>query len=267
MNYCEKYDKYNPGMKEVFDRMYGAISDHGIKSNMVAACGEDLVRYLTYAANAVTIHTKKGQVILVEQNRARYNNLKSELEKLKYPIGIIGKAALRTTILHGNILTYEDIPGFPLKNPARIEDLGLGIRFDKLIRKAIGRLDTQRENYTVSRRSGKYFKKAQILDGSRKYVSDQRCFRLLQQYFSILDASLGGINGVLPSSRMSDEETSDFIFRCGKSLGIYEDNITGHKCRVFEHEVEFIDPGRIVDVKLYTYINGGSMLSCVVVYR
>jgi hypothetical protein len=272
--YCEKYSETNMGMVDVFGRIYERLGKLKVNSNVVAVCGEDIYRYLYYAHDIA--RAPKARIIFVEKEMNRYKRLKGILKILKDAgpnaglgchLGIAPEilcAAQKAIVLHGNILTYEDIPGYPLNKSARVEDLGLGIRFDKLINRAIGRLDTQKTLYNLT------LKKVQILDGSRKRVNDQQCFRLLQQYFSILGADLSSINGVLPCSRWDDEDKSaqeNWIFRCGKDIGTYTDDITGHKCSVAEHKVEFLKPGHIIDTKLYTYTNGGSMLSCLVVYK
>ena len=274
--YCEKYDPNNPGMHEVFNRMYKTISivdGYGISSNMVAACGEDFRRYLKYGAKVAT--TKKSRLVLVESNRSRCERISDGLTKLRrkmisrdYPLDTAYTNVLnRSQVVHGNIFTYESIPNIKISQAARVEDLGLGCRFDKLVYKAIGRLDTQRELWNCNKKSGKRLLKAQILDGSRKMVGDHRCFRLLQQYVALLGARLGGINGALPSSRFDDDLSDDYIFRNGRSLGIYTDKNSKHKCKVYKHEVEFLDPGRILTMDLYSYTNGGNMLSCLVIYR
>lgn len=274
--YCEKYDPNNPGMCEVFNRIYNTIETvegTGIASNVVAACGENMARYLGYGAKIAK--TKKSRLVLVELDEARYHRISGELKKLKSTSSprnystdkVYANVVDRAQIMLGNILTYESLPGIKIPRQARVEDLGLGCRFDKLIYKAIGRLDTQRELGGYNSKSGKRLLKAQILDGSRKRVGDQRCLRLLQQYVSILGAKLGGINGVLPSSREEDDLNDSYIFRNGRFIGDYFDKKSGHKCTVYKHYVDFVDPGRIVTMDLYTYTNGGSMLSCVLVYR
>ena len=254
MSYCNKYDPKGKGTKYVFDSIFKTIKDAGFTSNVVAACGEDIDRYIDYGFSIAT--TSKSKVILVERDSARFHRLKAKADK---------KNLKRLQVVYGNIFTYEDIPGIRLKRASRVEDLGIGIRFDKLVNRAIGRLDQQQGSITGE---GRYLLKAQILDGSRKWVSDTRAFRLLQQYFSLLDARLESINGWLPSSRWDDKDCyDDTIFRHGKELITYKDNLRACKCKVYKHDVEFNEMGRIIQVKLFSSINGGSMLTCLVIYR
>lgn len=260
MDYCEKYDVYNPGMIVVFNKIYSEIFKQGTKSNMVAACGEDWYRYLKYATQIVS--PPKAKLVLVERDLSRYRRIKKGLARTRKNMNTflepdLHKTLKKTKVLHGDILTYESIPGIPIKGPSRIEDIGLGCRFDKLIYRALGRIDSQQKGYAWNAKSGRYFKKAQILDGSRRKMKDGECFELLHLYFSMLGAKLQYIN----------RRSMGHIFRYGKDLGTYSDPITKHTCRVYEHALEFYKIGRIVSVKIYTYTNGGSMLSCLVVYR
>jgi len=252
MEYCEKYDPDNYGLKYVFNKFYKTMNEMGIVSNVVASCGEDFDRYVKYALSIAK--TASSRITFVENNANRFKRLKRKANKLGLD---------RLQILHGDITTYESLPGIKLKWPSRVEDLELGVRFDKLIYKVMPRLDLQRN---AGGTSGRYRLKAQIIGGARKYVSDDRAFRLLQQYFSLLGAKLAGINGHLPASRHDDNFDSN-VFFYGREIAKYTGKKLKWTYKVYEHETEFLDLGRIISVKLLSYTNGGNMLCCLVIYK
>jgi hypothetical protein len=107
--------------------------------------------------------------------------------------------------------------------------------------------------------------KAQMIDGSRMRVSDCKSILLQQAYLGVIDAELESINGI-PVEDAKDE--SLHIFQRGECVATYEDKLRHNfTCNVYSHTLTFRRTGRLELMKLFTYINGGSMLSSLLVYR
>jgi hypothetical protein len=250
--YCEKYDHENPGTEYVFDDFYDTLYEIGMKSNLVAACGENIGRYIGYA-DKIAGHSS-AKIVFMENDKERHARLQTCFDEL-FSDHIIYK---RTQILLGDIFTYDSAQDIILKKASRLEDLGIGIRYDKLMPWAMARLGRQ---LTGTGSHNKF--KAQMIDGSRKRVSEESCIMWLQMYLNVIGAELKSINGIPVKNA-----DAYWIFRNGEQVATYVDELNKNRtCRVYSHSVKFKRTGRLVMLKLFSYINGGSMFSSLLVYR
>lgn len=244
--YCNKYDPYNDGTRFVFGYFYTLLNNLGVKSNVVAVCGENIEEYIKYAFTIAT--TNKSRIYFVEKDFRRYKRLIRKAKNMK-----------RLKVLYGNVLTYEDLPGCHLKFSARVEDMGIGLRFDKMVYRMIGRLDEQKQQNQDGCRALKY--KAQIFDGSRRYVSNKKAFASLQEYLKVVGSEIKSINGFHANSKNIKS-----MFAKGTQVLRFI-NKKGKISCVRGHHVKFKKRGKIVDFRLFTHTNGSSMITSILVYK
>ncbi|KPK10621.1 MAG: hypothetical protein AMJ56_07575, partial [Anaerolineae bacterium SG8_19] len=125
MQYHEKYDPDNEGTQFVFNEFYRFLANkHGMRSNLIACCGEDGERYRKYAR--MICSTGKARAYFIENNYKRYGKLYDML-----------RGAKRIRLIYGNVFNYINNPAYRESRPCRLEDLGLGIGLRRLVFSAI----------------------------------------------------------------------------------------------------------------------------------
>ena len=255
MNYCNKYCPNNKGTRLVFDIIYNKILPaYGISGNFYATPGENIEAYLNYATYILRLGNSKA--VFVENDLRRFNRLKKRLKKSTHP------TASKIEIVYGNIMNHEGIINLSKASKAtRIEDYGLGLGVAPLLRMLIPQLDRQRNLTSVHHETGKRLLKTQIFDASMRPISSDNCVKLLNQYLDVINTKIVSINGQKPGRL-------DNLFRAGKIVKTYVDKKRPHQVqKVRKHMVKLADNKREPELHLYTYCNGGYMLTGVLVYR
>jgi hypothetical protein len=255
-NYADKYDPNCIAMIVVFNYIYKIMVDkYGIISNMVGVSGESIGRYIRdYIPNVVGIRCKAA---IMENDSSRAQRLKKNLNSHS------SKVAKRTKVISGNIITYQDHPVVKdfMKTPARFLDLGLGIGILALTKMAKLMLFQQQKVRKYD------LKKMVILDASRRAVSDQNQVQMLNDFLIEIDQKITTINGVDVSS------TSSFMKGQLKGLNIFKrgqpfNEVKDEKNQPQRHIVTLTgNEKREAKLTLFTYRNGGDMLTVVLQYK
>ena len=241
MKYHEKYDHKNSGTVFVFDTMYAKLYKMGVKSNLIACCGEDAERYIKYAQ---MICTPRARSFFVELEKERYDRISAAVKEKD-----------RITAIHGDVFQYDKNSLYPMTTSARVEDLGLGIGIRELIYQAMPRLFYQKKT------CHQYHWKAQILDGAIRQVGKDVIVGLYRKYLAVLRLDIASINGHSPlSSKCLATGSAECIHS-------YTDASTGRTGKVYEHTIKLQANKRKAELYMYSCLNGSPMLQSLIIYK
>jgi len=228
----------------VFDTIYSLlINKYKLRTNIVATSGKDVNTYINYFNS---ILTKKSKGLFCELKTETFLKIKKQLEKRN--------DTNQMFVGHYNIFCYDDLTS----SPYRIEDFGLGLKFSYVADWAGVRLTKQAAHFGLGKLG-----KAQILDGSRRYLSDYACVSSINNYLSRIGARLKSVNGINTDTMNKKEK----VFKYGKKVAWFPGTKTEKGCTVQEHSVKIITTNRPAILHLFCYTNGGSMLTSLLYYK
>lgn len=252
MTYCSKYHLGDEKVRFTFDHIYKyLLPSYKISANLYAACGEDLKTYLGYAAKV--LRTPKARAVFVENNLEIFELLKKELARSKHPV------AEKVEVVYDNIMHHEDIVAACKINKAtRVEDYGLGIGVESLLRMLVPQLDRQRSLTSAS--NGKKLLKAQIFDADIGRTPTPHVVKALNWYLNVIGTKIVSINGHVNARHEP--------FMSGRVIKTYVDKKWPRQVQeIRKHVVQLVRNSRAPELHLYTYYNGNYMLTGVLIYR
>jgi len=239
MQYYKKYDPDNGGTQYVFNKLYGILAnDYGVRSNMIACCGEDGLRYEKYAE---MLSTNKAKAYFIENSYERFGMLYDLIRNRK-----------NIKVIHGDVFKYLGNPSYRAKRPCRVEDLGLGIGFKELACNAAVLLGRQQKfcHYHAW--------KAQILDGSIRQVTKHKVWDTLQAYLNTIDLKIKTVNHST-NPKVLEVNPDNYVHK-------YIDR-TGKTGKVYEFKVELFPNTHQASLYIYSCLNGSPMMQTMLVYK
>ena len=248
MDFQERYDPANPGLKYIFNSFYSIINSKPLHGNMLAVPGEDIERYIEYAYPIVT--SCKGKAIFIENYMPRYKRLRKIMDSKSSYI------RKKMKLVYGNAECYEMYTSTP--KSVRLEDLGIGLGLKYILRLGAFRLMKQ---FSSCRNQDLW--KAQILSGSTRGVPHNEIISMLKAYIACIPGlRMKSINGI----PLTTTAAKPLYSTNGRCVLTYRGK-NGRTGRVIKHKVEFESNRRSAEFYVYTYINGGQMLPTLLMYK
>lgn len=252
MTYRSKHHSKSEGAKFVFDHIYKyLLPSYKVNANMYAVCGRDLEIYLDYVSKVV--RAPEARAVFVENDLKRFWQLRSELANSKHHI------AKKVEIVHDNIMHHDGVVATCKINQAtRVEDYGLGMNIEQLLRMLIPQLNRQQALRSIS--NGRKLFKVQIFSASARNISAVHTVKTLNQYLDVIGTTIIRING-------SGNENSE-LFTSGRVIKHYFNEKLPRKVHsVKKHLVQLAKNGRNAELHLYTYSSNGRMLTGMLIYK
>jgi len=241
--YHNKYDHTNLGTKYAFNWFYEFMFNRGVKSSMVACCGEDYSRYVDYAN---MIATGRSKAYFAEKFKARYSKIHRGTKGHKNIIP-----------MKYNVFHYMDSVKYKVKHAVRVLDLGLGIGIKKLLLNAAPLLQ---EQSLLDRK----FWKVQLLDSAIRYRNSKFVLDCYTAYLKTIGLEIESINGI--------NVATDLEYKCLKRenaiiVKTYFDGLLGKKAHVYQHNVVLKKNDRHATLIMFECINGSTMLQSMLLFK
>ena len=241
--YHRKYDHTNLGTKYVFGWFYEYMAHSGIRSNLVACCGEDFSRYIDYAS---MIATGKAKAFLVEKDAERFERIRKGVKGYKNVVAI-----------KHNVFNYIDNPKYGMVKHARVVDIGLGIGVKELLLSAAPLLQKQ------SSLNHKLWK-AQILDGAIRQKNSGYVLDCYITYLKTIGLKIKSINGI---DIETDTKGTCLSHKNALVVKRYPDKLSGTSGIVYQHNVVLEVNNRQAILFIFECKNGSWMMQSLLMFK